>query len=348
MTTPKVIAVVPVYNGEPLVVIGAIKSLLLQDYPCLRIVVVDDCSKEPLYSLLLKEFSDFHQLTVLRNERNAGFAQTLNRALESVIDETFLLVLEQDCELLDTDYITKALKHFNCDYVGVVSGENLLPPDENLSLVKRIFVNHLCENVHDSGVAEVGFSLLKADVFRIDVLKKVGGFESSAEWKLASEEHIISCKIRSSGYKIIKDSNLQFRAYWGRQEKLWQNLGKEAIYGRGLGWALARAQSDLKIGESEQLKSKRFSRMIQVQYVLLTVFSVFMFLYSPLLSLALLSLTTLVQFAYLIHRSFVFSRIKEKLLFVATGFMRSWIYVPNFFIGFLYGLILRCKERVFE
>lgn len=341
-----VLAIVPVYNGNPSVVITAVKSILSQNYRYLRIVVIDDCSEALIYPLLSKEFSCYSQVTLLRNNKNIGFAQTLNKALELVTDEVYLLVLEQDCELVNVDYVAKALKYFHDDSVGVVSGENLLPPDTELSLVKRIFVKHLCEDVHDVSVVEVGFSLLKADVFRIDVLKEVGGFESSAKWKFASEEHLISYKIRSSGYKIIKDSSLRFRGYWGRQEKLWQNLRKEAIYGRGLGWAWARMQSDLEIGDSAQLKSKRFSRIIQMQYVLLSVFSVFLFLYSPLMSLTLLSLTSLVQLVYLIRRASIFSHVKEKLLFITTGFLRSWVYIPNFFFGILYGFMFKCKKKI--
>lgn len=341
----KVLAVVPVYNGDPSVVIAAVKSILSQNYPYLRIVIIDDCSEVALYPLLFNEFSGFSQVTLLRNDKNIGFAQTLNKALELITDEIYLLVLEQDCELVDADYITEALKHFHADCIGVVSGENSLPPDTELSLVKRIFVNHLCENVHDVNVVEVGFSLLKADVFRVDVLKEVGGFESSAKWKFASEEHLISYKIRSSGYKIIKDSSLKFRGHWGRQERLWQNLRKEAIYGRGLGWAWGRMRSDLEIGESTQLKSKRFSRLIQMQYVLLSVFSAFVFLYSPLVSLILLSSTSIALLVYLIHRASVFSLVKEKLLFIATGFLRSWVYIPNFFFGILYGFISRYKKK---
>lgn len=344
----KVLAVVPVYNGELSIIIKAVRSLLSQNYPFLRIVVIDDHSEGSLYSSLSKVFSDIPQVILVRNEENIGFAQTLNRGLKFVSDETYLLVLEQDCELLSSNYVAEALKHFNDDSVGVVSGENLLPPTEELSLMKRIFVNHLCENVHDSSVVEIGFSLLKADFFRIAVIDKVGGFESSAKWKFASEEHLISYKIRLSGYKILKDNRLRFRAYWGGQETLLQNLRKEVIYGRGLGWALARMKTDLKTGGSEQLKSKKLCRIMETQYVLLKISSIILFLYFPLLSLTLATLTTLVLFVYLANRASVFSNVKEKFLFIATGFVRSWVYIPNFFLGFMYGFVIRYKKKIKE
>jgi glycosyltransferase involved in cell wall biosynthesis len=343
---PKILAVVPVYNGQKFA-LQAIQSLLTQSYPNLRTVAIDDRSEDDSASSMLKEFSDSSQITVSRNQKNIGLAQTLNKALELVKDEEFLLVLEQDCELLNQDYVMAAFKHLrNNSDVAVVSGENVLPDNKEMPLMKRIFIHHLCEDVHDEDVTEVGFSLLKADVFRVEVLKKIGGFESASRWKLAAEEHIVSYKIRSLGYKIIKDPGLKFKAHWNGQEKLSQNLRKEAIYGRGLGWALGRMKSDLEVGESKQLRAKKVNRILQTQYVILTVLSALLLLYNPLISLTLFALTSLVYLGYLSHGALAFHQAKEELLFLITGFLRSWVYVPNFFFGLLCGLGLDFKEKM--
>ena len=76
-----------------------------------------------------------------------GFANTLNKALQLVNDEKYFFVLEHDCELLSPNYITRALEHFASEGVGAVCGENVLPSAEELSSIKRIFVNHLSEDV---------------------------------------------------------------------------------------------------------------------------------------------------------------------------------------------------------
>jgi glycosyltransferase involved in cell wall biosynthesis len=348
---PKVLAVVPVYNGKQFA-IRAIRSLLSQEYPNLGIVVIDDSSEDDPTSSILEEFSGFPQITMLRNNNNVGLAQTLNRALELVTDEEFLLVLEQDCELLTDDYVTEASKQLRRNDVALVTGEDILPEGRGLPLMKKIFVHHLCEDVYDTGIVETGFTLLKADVFRVEVLRKIGGFESSSEWKLAGEEHIISYKIRSLGYKIIKDSNLKFTAHWDGQEKLRQNLRKEAIYGRGLGWALARTKSDLDVGGSRQLKRKRLNRLVQVQYVVLTVLSALLFglgavfSYSLLIPLSLLSLATMIMLGYSCHNASVFKGTKERSLFIVIGFLTSWVYIPNFCLGFLYGFSRNIKEKM--
>jgi len=342
---PTVLAVVPVYNGHQFA-LKAINSLLSQNYPGLRIAVIDDCSEDNSMTLLSNELPHSPQITVIRNEENIGLAQTLNKALELVTDEEFLLVLEQDCELLDDDYVARAFQHLvSNDDVVAVSGENVLPDSKKFSRMKRIFVHHLCEDVHDEDVVEVGFSLLKADLLRVDVLKRVGGFESSSKWKLASEEHLVSYKIRSQGYRIIKDPSLKFAAYWDGQEKLGENLRKEAAYGRGLGWAFAATKSDLEVGKSKQLRSKKISRAFETQYVLLTIFSLFLFLYNLLIPLALLSLATLLQLGHLYYRARSLSGVTERILFIGTGFLRAWVYVSNFCLGTLYGLASKLRGK---
>ncbi len=341
---PKVLAVVPVYKGEPTVVVRAIRSLLSQDYPYLRIIILDDDSKGDLFKTLQNALCSFSQITWIKNESNIGFANTLNKALSLVVDETFFLVLEQDCELSTENYLTAAIKHFDDPHVGVVCGENTPPPTEDLTIIKRVFVRHFCEDELDSGIVEAGFSLLKADVFRTYALQMIKGFESAASWKFACEEHMVSYKLKSLGYKIVKDSQLKFRTYSDGQENLRQNLKKEALYGRGLGWALARKQSNLDVGKSEQLKSKKIGRIIQTLHVTISVLSLFVFFLSPLIASAIMLSGTIVLVAYLVGRMSVLQNMKEKVLFLVTGFMRSWVYVPSFMFGFFYGLVLRFRK----
>jgi hypothetical protein len=242
--------------------------------------------------------------------------------------------------------LTIAIKHFDNPQVGLVCGENTPPPDEEFTTVKKVFVRHFCEDTHEASIVNAGFSLLKADVFRTNALQKVKGFESAANWKFACEEHMISYKLKSLNYTIVKDSQLRFRSYSDGQENLLQNLRKEALYGRGLGWALARKQSSLDVGESKQLKAKKIGRVIQTLYVAATVLSFFFYFISPMLTLAIMVLGASILIIYLVDRLSVLQRIKEKLLFLVTGFMRSWIYVLSFTFGFFYGLVSRLWERL--
>lgn len=336
---------VPVYNCPFPIVCRTIKSLVSQDYPDLRIVIIDDCSEKSLFTSLHEAFSGLPKLTLIRNEKNMGFANTLNKALQLINDEKYFFVLEHDCELLSPNYITRAVEYFVSEAVGAVCGENVLPSKEEMSSIKRIFVNHLSEDVHDSNVSTVGFLLLKADAFRVSVLKEVGGFQSAGHWKFASEEHIISFKIRSSGYLITKDPNLRFKGYWGGQENLLQNLKKEALYGRGLGCAFATKMSDLDIGSSYQLKAKKISRLIQLQYICLSICSLPLLFFDLLFSFILATIAFVIYFVYLFRGSLAFGYGKDRSLFIITGYLRAWVYIPNFVLGISYGFFTRLTSR---
>ena len=71
-----------------------------------------------------------------------------------------------------------------------------------------------------------------------------------------------------------------------------------------------------------------------------------LFLYYPLPSLILLFSTAMMQLAFLVYRASIFSSLKGKMLFVVTGFLRSWVYISSFVSGLLYGFILRIKEKI--
>ena len=283
----KILAVVPIYKGEPKVVIRSIRSLLSQDYPYLRIIILDDGSKGDLLKSLQNAFNSFSEITWIENEENIGFANTLNKALNFVVDEAFFFVLEQDCELVSTNYLTIAVKHFDEPHVGLVCGENSPPPAEDLTTVKRVFVRHFCEDERESSVVNTGYSLLKADLFRTDALQTAKGFESAADWKFACEEHIISCKLKSLNYTIVKDPQLRFRSYSDGQENLRRKLEKRSsIWSRlRLGFS-KKAEVVLDVGGSKQLKAKKIGRVIQTVYVTGTILSLSFYFLSPLSTLA--------------------------------------------------------------
>ena len=131
MKYPRVLAVIPAYNSAEFIEKTVI-SLVKQDYPYLRRIVIDDCSKDGTGEIVSKYAG---RLEVLRNETNSGLAFGLNRALTLAKDEEFLLILEDDVEIVDTDYVTRSLKHFEDSRVGIVCGQPVDFGPDRLSLV---------------------------------------------------------------------------------------------------------------------------------------------------------------------------------------------------------------------
>ncbi len=122
---PLVLAVVVTHNGRRWFP-GCLKSLALQTYPALEVVVVDNASEEPdavtkLVGRLLPDAS------VMRFERNVGFGAAANRALEVSPDarraEYYLFI--HDDVALDRDCVGLLVASALETEAGVVGGKGL-------------------------------------------------------------------------------------------------------------------------------------------------------------------------------------------------------------------------------
>lgn len=74
----KVSVIMPVYNGQAFLA-ESVKSILNQTHPFLELVIVDDASVDST-SEIIKEFAS-GKIIYLRNDRNLGVAESLNRGI---------------------------------------------------------------------------------------------------------------------------------------------------------------------------------------------------------------------------------------------------------------------------
>jgi peptidoglycan-N-acetylglucosamine deacetylase len=112
---------IPAYNEEK-VIARTIKSVLHSTYPNLRIIVVDDGSKDRTYEIACTEFAaEIKQgkLLVL-TKPNSGKAEALNYALRHV-SEDFYVGIDADT-VIARDAISKLIPHFIHSDVGAVAG----------------------------------------------------------------------------------------------------------------------------------------------------------------------------------------------------------------------------------
>src|SRR5690625_6467474 len=78
---PKVSVIMGIYNcSEPLQY--SINSIMDQSYTNMELIMCDDGSTDDTFSIAKKYADEFHNITVLQNERNYGLAYSLNKCLE--------------------------------------------------------------------------------------------------------------------------------------------------------------------------------------------------------------------------------------------------------------------------
>ncbi|HWW98613.1 MAG TPA: polysaccharide deacetylase family protein [Edaphobacter sp.] len=118
---PRVAVLIPAYNEEK-VIVRTIRSVMMSNYKNIRIIVIDDGSKDRTYAVAREAYpADIAsgRLTVLTKE-NGGKADALNFALER-IDEELYIGIDAD-GVIAHDAITNLVPHFADPKIGAVAG----------------------------------------------------------------------------------------------------------------------------------------------------------------------------------------------------------------------------------
>ncbi len=118
---PKVAVLIPAYNEEK-VIARTIRSVMMSNYKNLRIIVIDDGSKDATYQIATeayaKEIAE-GRVTVL-TKPNGGKAEALNFALQQT-DEEIYVGIDAD-GVIAHDAITRMVGHFANPHIGAVAG----------------------------------------------------------------------------------------------------------------------------------------------------------------------------------------------------------------------------------
>lgn len=79
MSKPKISVIMSEYNTPPEHLRASIESILNQTFKDIEIVIVDDCGKNDLESIV-KEYKD-RRIRVIKNDKNIGLVESLNKAI---------------------------------------------------------------------------------------------------------------------------------------------------------------------------------------------------------------------------------------------------------------------------
>ncbi|MBV9483707.1 MAG: glycosyltransferase [Acidobacteria bacterium] len=120
---PKIAVLIPAYNEEK-VIERTISSVLHSTYPHLRVIVVDDGSKDSTFEVARKAFArDVEQGRVLiLTKNNSGKAEALNYGLRHVREDEELFIGIDADTIIARDAIAQLIPHFLDPKVGAVAG----------------------------------------------------------------------------------------------------------------------------------------------------------------------------------------------------------------------------------
>jgi cellulose synthase/poly-beta-1,6-N-acetylglucosamine synthase-like glycosyltransferase/peptidoglycan/xylan/chitin deacetylase (PgdA/CDA1 family)/spore germination protein YaaH len=118
---PRVAVLIPAYNEEK-VIVRTIRSVMMSNYKNIRIIVIDDGSKDNTYQAAIDAYpADIAsgRLTVL-TKPNGGKADALNYALDRTDEEVYIGI---DADgVIAHDTITNLVCHFADPRIGAVAG----------------------------------------------------------------------------------------------------------------------------------------------------------------------------------------------------------------------------------
>jgi peptidoglycan-N-acetylglucosamine deacetylase len=118
---PRVAVLIPAYNEEK-VIVRTIRSVMMSTYKNIRIIVIDDGSKDNTFDVAREAYPNdlaSGRLTVL-SKPNGGKADALNYALER-IDEELYVGIDAD-GVIAHDAIANLVPHFANPKIGAVAG----------------------------------------------------------------------------------------------------------------------------------------------------------------------------------------------------------------------------------
>jgi cellulose synthase/poly-beta-1,6-N-acetylglucosamine synthase-like glycosyltransferase/spore germination protein YaaH/peptidoglycan/xylan/chitin deacetylase (PgdA/CDA1 family) len=196
-TRPLVSVIVPAYNEE-INSVRTINSLLVQDYPNLEIIFVDDGSKDSTYQTVKDHFKDHPQVNVI-TKTNGGKASALNYGI-SHTDAEYVICIDADTQLKQ-DAVRLLMEKFTDSNVGAVAGNVKVANEVNM-ITRWQSIEYITSQNFDRRA----FDLLNCitvvpgaiGAFRRDALLISGGFTKDT----LAEDCDLTMRMLRGGYVI--------------------------------------------------------------------------------------------------------------------------------------------------
>jgi cellulose synthase/poly-beta-1,6-N-acetylglucosamine synthase-like glycosyltransferase len=218
---PKVSVGIPAFN-ESETVLRTVKSILSADYPKdkMEIIVVDDGSTDSTAEVV-GGFAKSHPEVRVISSKNGGKASALNVALKHSTGD-FFAVVDADSRI-SANSIKKSLSNFADGKIGaVISRVRVDEPKNFLERIQRF------EYIMSSMVRKImcNFGTLYMtpgvlSIYRIDVLRKLGGF--TKDRTNLTEDLEIAMRLKYNGYLIkMEPESITYTHVPGDFSALWR------------------------------------------------------------------------------------------------------------------------------
>lgn len=253
--------IIPVYNGALGGLEECLKSVISQTHPNVEVVVVDDCSTDTSTQIVEASIVQSQKsIRLIRHSENLGLSSSWNDGIASSSGKLILL-LQQDCVLLERFSIEKGVKELGRRHLGILTGKPVYRFDE-LNMFQMVFEFRASrlKNKYE----EVEFSANKCDLVKRTSMAKIGKF--SQELPFIGQDWLFASLARKEGIKVGISDEFGYRNLMIGEDNFSKIFWKEFNYSREAP-RIARVIKKTAHGESAVTGSSNLRRRL-----LITVF----------------------------------------------------------------------------
>jgi cellulose synthase/poly-beta-1,6-N-acetylglucosamine synthase-like glycosyltransferase/spore germination protein YaaH/peptidoglycan/xylan/chitin deacetylase (PgdA/CDA1 family) len=198
---PKVAILIPAYNEEK-VIERTIQGALDSDYPNLRVIVIDDGSKDRTLEVARRAFAaeEADGRVVILTKANGGKAEALNFGLEHIGDAEFFVGIDADT-IVAPDAVARLVPHFLNPKVGAVAGNAKVGNRVNLWTRWQALEYITSQNFERRALNTMGaVSVVPGAIgaWRVKAVSETGGYHVDT----VAEDADLTMALLRNGYRV--------------------------------------------------------------------------------------------------------------------------------------------------
>jgi len=207
---PIVAVLIPAYNEEK-VIERTVQGALDSDYPNLRVIVIDDGSKDRTLEIARRAFAaeEADGRVLILTKTNGGKAEALNYGLEHIGDAEIFVGIDADT-IIAPDAIAKMVPHFLNPKVGAVAGNAKVGNRVNLWTRWQALEYITSQNFERRALNTMGaVSVVPGAIgsWRTEAVREAGGYHVDT----VAEDADLTMALLRNGYRVeYEDQALAF------------------------------------------------------------------------------------------------------------------------------------------
>ena len=198
---PRVAVLIPAYNEEK-VIERAVKAALNSDYPNLRVIVIDDGSKDHTLEVAHRAFAKEEAAgrVLILMKANSGKAEALNYGIEHLRDAEIFVGIDADT-VIAHDAIARLVPHFINPTVAAVAGNAKVGNRVNLWTRWQALEYITSQNFERRALNTLGaVSVVPGAIgaWRVSAVREAGGFHIDT----VAEDADLTMALLRRGYRV--------------------------------------------------------------------------------------------------------------------------------------------------